>query len=450
MALTTVPRYDPDGVSKVGDQAVVIGASIAGLCTSRVLGDGFEAVTVIDRDPLPDEPVARRGVPQANHFHALLEAARATLEDLFPGFGEDLLNAGALLHDGSREVDFYMEGDFLADGHRRRPAYTATRPLYEYVVRRRVDALDNVHLRPNCQVTDYLLDETGGTVTGVRVQPEGGQTEELQADLVVDATGRTSRAPNWLEDRGYPSPPVDEVHIDVAYSTTFIERPEGDRRGVAVIPTPDRPRGGVLAPVENGRWLITLWGMHGDDPPTDQAGFEEFARSLPVPHLEQALDEHPWRTDEINHYPFPSNLRRRYETLDRFPEDFLVIGDAIASFNPIYGQGMSVAALEALHLHHSLAADGREELVERYFDRVESTVDMAWNLAVGSDHQFPQTEGPKPRGADVLNWYLSRLLRRAQSDAILSDAFLRVQMMEKPPTSLLHPAMMWRVFKPTG
>lgn len=162
------------------------------------------------------------------------------------------------------------------------------------------------------------------------------------------------------------------------------------------------------------------------------------------------LSEHPWRTDGIHHYPFPSNLRRRYETLDRFPEDFLVIGDAIASFNPIYGQGMSVAALEALHLHHSLAADGREELAERYFNRIEDTVDMAWNLAVGSDHQFPQTVGTKPPGADVLNWYLSRLLRKAQTDPVLSDAFLRVQMMEKPPNSLLHPAMVWRVFKPTG
>lgn len=450
MALTTVPRYDSNRVSEVGGRAVVVGASIAGLCTTRVLADAFEEVTVIDRDSLPDEPVARKGVPQAHHFHALLEAARATLEDLFPGFGEDILNAGALLHDASREVNFYMEGDFLADGPQRRPAYTATRPLYECVVRRRVGTLDNVRLRPNCQVTEYLRNDAGTTVTGVRVQPTDGETEDLSADLVVDATGRTSRTPKWLDKHGYTPPSVDEVHIDVAYSTTFIDRPEEDRRAVAIIPTPERPRGGVFAPVENNRWLITLWGMHGDDPPTDPEGFEEFAASLPVPHLKQVLDEHPWRTDEIDHYPFPSNLRRHYEAIDRFPEGFLVLGDAVASFNPIYGQGMSVAALEALHLHHALATDGREKLSERYFDRIEDTVDMAWNLAVGSDHQFPQTESPKPHGTDALNWYLSRFLRKAQTDATLSDAFLRVQMMEKSPMSLLHPAMMWRVFRPTG
>lgn len=450
MALSTVPRYDPEGVSEDGGQAVVVGASMAGLCTARVLADAFEEVTVVDRDPLPEEPIARKGVPQAQHFHALLEGARATLEDLLPGFGEDMLKTGALLHDGSREVKFYMEGDFLADGPQRREAYTATRPLYEYVVRQRVNALDNVQFRPNCRVTEYLLDDTGTTVTGVTVRPAQREAEELRAELVVDATGRTSRTPSWLEEHGYTPPPVDEVHVDVTYSTTFVERPEGDRRGVSVAPTPERPRGGVFAPVENDRWLMTLWGVHGDAPPTDPEEFKRFAASLPVPHMEQLLDEHQWQTDDIHHYPFPSNLRRRYEDLDRFPEGLIVIGDAIASFNPIYGQGMSVAALEALQLHHILAADGPGNVPRRFFDRIEETVGMAWDLAAGSDHQFPQTEGPKPRGTDVLNWYLSRFLRKAQTDGTLFDAFMRVQMMEQPPTSLLRPALMWRVFKPTG
>lgn len=450
LALSTVPRYDPDGVSEVGEHAVVIGASIAGLSSARILADAFTEVTVVDRDPLPDEPVARSGVPQANHFHVLLEAARATFEDLFPGFGRDLLKRGALLHDSSREVELYMEGGCLANGTTRLPAYTATRPLYEYVVRRHVGALDSVRLRPNCHVADYLLDDAGDAVTGVRVQSDDGGTADLQAELVVDATGRTSRTPNWLEEHGYPPPHVDEVQVDVAYSTTFVDRPDGSRLGVGLVPTPERPRGGAIGPVEDNRWLITLWGMHGDDPPTDWEGFEEFAASLPVSHFERLLDEHPYESDEIAHYPFPSNLRRRYENLSRFPDGLLVLGDAIASFNPVYGQGMSVAALEALHLHHALATDGRDDLAERYFDRVEDTLDMAWNLAVGSDHQFPQTQGPKPRGSDVLNWYLSRFLRKAHTDPTLADAFRRVQMMQNPPTSLLHPSMIWRVIKPTG
>lgn len=450
MTLATVPRYDPEGVSESGGRAVVVGASMAGLSAARILADAYEEVTVIERDPLPDEPVARKGVPQAQHFHALLDGARVTFEDLFLGFGKDLLKAGALMQDTSREVKFYLEGGFLAHGPSRRPAYTATRPLYEYVVRRRVEAIDGVRLWPNCQVSEYLMDNAKTTVTGVRVRPQGDGQEELPADIVVDATGRTSRTQNWLAEHDYPPPPVDEVHIDVAYSTTFVDRPAGDRRGVAVQPTPDRPRGGVFAPVEDDRWLITLWGMHGDHPPTDPDAFEEFAASLPIPHLQRLLEEHSWRTESIAHYPFPSTLRRRYEALTRFPDGLLVIGDAIASFNPIYGQGMSVAALEAVQLHHTLAAGGTENLPQRFFNRIEKTVDMAWNLAAGSDHQFPQTEGPKPRGSDFLNWYLSRFLQKAQTDATLADAFLRVQTMEQPPTSLLHPTIIWRVFKPFG
>lgn len=449
MTLATVPRYRPDGVSESGERAVVIGGSMGGLYAARVLADAFEEVTVVDRDPLPDEPVPRNGVPQARHFHALLEAGRATLEDLLPGFGADLIAAGGVMQDASREARFYTEGDFLAEGPHRLPVYTATRPLYEQVVRRRVGALGGVYLRPSCQFIDYLVDKSGTTVNGVRIRPEGDRPEAVRADLVVDATGRTSRTPNWLEEHGYKPPPLSEVQIGVAYSTTFVERPPKDRRAVTVIPTPERPRGGVFAPVENDRWILTLWGMHGDSPPTDPEAFEAFADSLPVSHLKRLLDEHQWRTGHIAHYPFPSNLRRHYETLDRFPNGLVVLGDAIASFNPIYGQGMSVAALEAIQLHHAIATVRGESLPRRYFDRVGETVDVAWKLAVGGDHQFPQTEGPKPRGTGILNWYLSRFLRKAQTDGTLYDAFFRVQSMENPPTSLLRPGIVWRVFKPT-
>lgn len=423
---------------------------MAGLCSARVLANGFEEVMVVERDPLPEEPIARRGVPQGRHIHVLLEGGRATLEDLFQGFGEDLLTAGGVSHDAARDAKFYMEGGFLADGPRRRTVYSATRPLYEQIVRRRVADLDGVHPRPNHQFLDYLANDAATTVNGIALKSDEGEREEITADLVVDATGRTSRTPNWLAEQGYTPPPVDEVHVDVAYSSTFVERPADDRRGVVVFPSPNQPRGGVFVPVEDDRWVMTLWGMHGDDPPTEPDAFVDFAASLPVPHLEQLLDEHAWRTDEIAHYPFPSNLRRRYEDLNRFPTGLVVVGDGIASFNPIYGQGMTVAAFEAVQLHHTLATDGREELAPRFFDRVGETVDVAWNLAVGSDHQFPKTEGPKPRGTDLLNWYLSRYMRKAHDDGELWDVFFGVQMMETPPTALLRPGIIWRVFKPTG
>lgn len=425
MTLEEVSRYDKDQVSKQYGSAVVIGASMAGLLAARVFTDVFEEVTLVEQDPLPDEPVPRAGVPQGRHFNGLLEAARITLEDLFPGYGEDLFSSGGLALDISREAEVYQEGGFLADSPSRIPMYTASRPLIEHVTRRRVATLDEVRLRSNCHFTEYLLDDKQAAVTGVTVRSQAGEEEDVPAELVIDATGRTSRTPVWLEDHGFPSPTIDEVGIDVSYSSTLIERPSDDRRFILAVPSAPRTRGGVALPVEENRWLVTMMGMHGDHPPTDPDGFTEFAASLPISEISRLLNNYGWLSDDIDHYPFPSNLRRRYENLEQFPDGLVVIGDAVTSFNPIYGQGMSVAGLEAIQLHHCLADGGLGNLPRRYFDRIEDLVDIAWMMALGGDFGYSQTQGPKPRGTDVFNRYISRLIRTAHSDGEVADAFYR-------------------------
>jgi 2-polyprenyl-6-methoxyphenol hydroxylase-like FAD-dependent oxidoreductase len=449
MTLATVPRYDGDGVADVGDRAVVVGGSLAGLLAARVLADGFERVTVVERDPLPDEPSTRPGVPQGSHVHVLQEAGRATLEDLFPGYGEDLLSAGGLLIDVVSDLVHYEEGGYLAEGPSRIPAYFATRPLLERIARRRVVAHGGIVLRAGCRCTDYLVDEDETTVEGVVVRDGDAAPEDVAADLVVDSTGRASRTPAWLSDHGYAAPDVDEVDIDVAYSTALVERPPDDRRAFFVAADAPRTRGAGVFPVEGDRWQATLFGYHGDHPPTDPDGFREFAASLPGPDLGGLLDRQPWVSAEIAHYPFPSNRRHRYEDLDRFPDGLVVVGDAIASFNPIYGQGMSVAALQALELHHALAAEGLADIGRRFFGRVEGTVDAPWSVAAGGDFEFPQTTGPKPQGTDIVNRYVARLIRKAHTDGELREALTRVFMMEDPPSALFRPGVAWRVLKPT-
>lgn len=449
MPLTTVSRYDRDRVSEIGETAVVVGGSMAGLLAARVLADGYEEVTIIDRDPLPEHPSARRGVPQGRHIHVLLEAGRATLDDLFPGYGEELLSAGGLLVDFLSDFVVYDKGGFLADGKTRLPTYFATRPLFEHVVRRRVAEHDGVHIRPNCHYTDYIVDDAMN-VEGVLVRDDDGERGELPADLVVDATGRTSKTPSWLEQHGYAPPDVTEVEIDVAYSTVVVERPSDDRRAFFVAADPPRTRGAGIFPAEDARWLATFFGMHGDHPPTDAEGLRDFAASLPGPDLERLLETQPWITDEIAHYPFPSNRRYRYEDLTQFPEGLVVVGDAIASLNPIYGQGMSVAALEALLFHHTLATDDAGTPALDFFDRVEEIVDVAWSMTVGADFEFPRTDGPKPRGTDLLNRYMSRLTRKAHTDGALREALFNVFAMKYHPNSLLRPGVAWRVLRPTS
>jgi 2-polyprenyl-6-methoxyphenol hydroxylase-like FAD-dependent oxidoreductase len=448
MTLATVPRYDGDRLSADAGHALVVGASMAGLCAARVLADEYRQVTVVDRDPLPVAPVPRDGAPQGAHPHALQEAGRATLEDLVPGYGEALVSAGGLIIDAARDFRFYDEGGFLADGPRRMPMYTASRPLFERVLCEQVAALDGVDLRGECRFTEYLLDERRDRVTGAVVRDERGSRTELAADLVVDATGRASRTPTWLADHGYERPRVDEVTVDLEYSTVVVERPPDERYAVWGPATPPNTKGAGAAPVEGGRWQVVLQGVHGTAPPSDPDEFEAFAADLPFSDIERLLREHSRHDDTVRQYPFPSNRRHRYESLDRLPEGLLVTGDAVASFNPVYGQGISVAALEALVLHHTLAAGGRESLGERFFDRVSPVIDVAWTMAVGADFQFPQTTGPKPRGADLVARYLSRLTRRAHTDGALRDALFRVIMMEREPTSLLRPGVVWRTVRP--
>lgn len=450
MTLETTPRYDSQQISERGDHAVVVGGSMAGLLAARVLADAFKTVTLVEKDPLPDEPVVRRGTPQAHHPHVMHEAGRATLDDLLPGYSDDLSATGAVEIDYTSDFKIHSEGDFVAESPGRIPWYCASRPAFEHVTRQRVTALDGVLVRDGCQFTEYLVDERSSTVDGVRIRNENAEREELAAGLVVDATGRPSRTPTWLADNGYSSPPVDEVTIDLAYSSIQLARPADDQRAYLVMPSPPRKRGVLMFPVEDGRWLMTLQGVHGDHPPTDREGLADFAASLPVPVFERLIDEREVLSEEVAHYPFPSNRRRRYWDLDRFPDGLVVVGDAVASFNPIYGQGMSVAALEALHLHHALAENGREELALRFFDRIETVVEDAWNMAVGADFRFPETTGPKPPGTDLMNRYFSRFTRKAHTDGELAETHARVVMMERRPASLLHPRVVWRVLKPTG
>jgi 2-polyprenyl-6-methoxyphenol hydroxylase-like FAD-dependent oxidoreductase len=458
MTLATLDRHDPAGTPTVGDRAVVVGASIAGLCAARVLADAFDEVVVLERDSLPSEPAARSGAPQSSHPHALLEAGRATMEDLFPGFGEDVLSAGGLLLDSGSDMAYYAEGGFVADTAARLPTYCASRALFEHVVRERVRALDAVRIEDETRMTGYRTDVGGDagadadatetSVSGVAFRTADGTERELSAALTVDATGRTSRTPQFLADHGYAAPPVDEVTVDVTYSTIRIDRPPDDRRVFFVPPSSPRTRGGAMIPVEDDQWEVIVQGVHGDDAPTEPAAFTRFVDSLPVEAFGQLVADRPWTSDEIDHYPYPSSRRHRYEGLDRFPDGLVVTGDAIASFNPIYGQGMSVAALDAVALHHALEP-GVDGVADRFFEQASRVVDAVWRMAVGADFAFPQTSGPKPTGTDLSNWYFSRLLRRAHTDPTLSEAFMRVMRLERPPTALLRPRIARRVLQPT-
>ena len=435
---------------QLGDRAVVLGASMAGLLAARVLGDAYGQVTVIDRDKLPRAGSSRHGVPHGRHLHALLARGQQALEELFPGLTAELVAHGAPAGDVLANGRWYLNGHRLRQAPTGLVALCASRPFLEGHVRARVRALPNVTVLDRCDVVGLAATPDGGRVTGARVlsRVDGGAEQLLRADLVVDATGRGSRTPLWLEALGYARPAKEQVRIGLGYATRTYRLPSdalGGDLGLVEAPTPQHPRAGALLMQEGDRWIVTLAGMLGDYPPTDPDGFLDFARSLRFPDIHEAIrDAEP--LDDPVAFRFPASVRHRYERLDRFPDGLLVLGDAVCSFNPIYGQGMSVAAVEALALRRHLER-GAEPQPHRFFHDLARTVDVPWDIAVGGDLVFPSVQGRRTAKTRLVNAYIARLHAAAAHDASLAGAFLRVTGLVAPPQSLLRPGIAVRVLR---
>jgi 2-polyprenyl-6-methoxyphenol hydroxylase-like FAD-dependent oxidoreductase len=426
----------------VGQHAVVLGGSMGGLLAARVLADHFDRVSIVERDSFPPAGEHRKGTPQARHAHGLLARGREALEDLFPGLTDELIGRGALPGDIGIQARWFNNGGYhrkLASGL---TGLLVSRPLLEACVRARLLALPAVRALDAHEVVGLTSTDDRSRVTGVQVVATADATTEegLSADLVVDATGRGSRTPTWLQALGYPSPADEHVRIDVSYTTRLYRRRPADLAGdlaVVIAPPPPGRRAGVMLAQEDDRWIVSLGGYLDEEAPTDEPGFVAFARALPAPEIYDVIrDAEPMSQPTV--YKFRTSQRRRYEALARFPDGLLVFGDAVCSFNPIYGQGMTVAALEALTLGDCLK-EGPDGLARRYFARAGALVDIPWSIAVGSDLRFPEVVGLRSPMVRFINWYMSRLQIAARHETAPALAFLRVANLLAPPPSILHP-----------
>jgi 2-polyprenyl-6-methoxyphenol hydroxylase-like FAD-dependent oxidoreductase len=421
---------------------------MAGLLTARVLTDAYDRVTVVERDILPHDVAHRRGVPQGRHVHALHARGRELLDELFPGFTEQVVQAGAAIGGTLGDVRIHVSGQRLRQVHIGLRALGASRPLLESHVRQRVRALPSVRFVEACDVVGLVTDGDQRWVTGVRVahRDDGGTEQTMSADLVVDATGRGSRTPVWLEQFGYPRPTADRVEIGLGYSSRrYRLRPGalGDDLAILTAPTPGNPRAGGVAPLESGLHIVTLGGILGDHPPLDPAGFDAFAASVCFPDVAEAIVG-ATPVDEAVPFRFPASVRYRYERLRRFPAGLLVIGDAVCSFNPIYGQGMTVAAMEAATLRDMLR-NGSPPAPHKYFRRIAKMIDTPWEIVVGADLAFPDVPGRRTTKTRMVNAYLPRLHAAASTDSSLARAFIRVVGMVDKPQGLLRPDRALRV-----
>lgn len=436
------------GHERIGHRAVVLGASMAGLLAARVLADRFAEVVVVDRDELPPAAAHRRGVPQGRHTHALLAAGQAALEQLLPGLTDELAAAGAPVGDLVHDTRMLMNGHRLRQAPSDLVFVSVSRPLLEDRVRRRVRALPEVRIVERCDAVGLVTSADRRHVTGVRLlrRADGSAPEVLDAGLVVDATGRGSRAPDWLAALGYPPPEEDRVEIDAGYASRSYRLPvdalDGDLgclHGLA----PDHPRGAGLSRLEDDRWLLSLIGVCGDHPPTDPDGFTTWAGLLRHPDIADAIARGE-PLDDPRAHRFPASVHRRYDRLDDLPGHFIALGDAVCCLDPAYGQGMTVAALEAVALRHHLAR-GHTVDPHRWYREVARIVAPAWDIAAGGDLAFPDVPGRQTPPQRLVSAYLARLHAAAADDGMLAHAFGRVLGLVDPPPALLRPAVAARV-----
>jgi len=439
--------------AKCGKQAIVIGGSFAGLLAARVLSDHFDRVTLIERDEMNDRPEARKGQPQVRHPHTVLANGLNVLTRYFPDLPDALRKGGASITDVGTAIRWHVSGGYRRQFKSGVYFALASRPFLEWEVRRRVFSLPNVSAVDRSTVTALLSSGKGGRVTGVRTvrRGENSREEEWAAELVIDATGRGSAGLRWLEALGYAGPEENAVKIGLGYTTRIYRRRPGDLVGAELIiiaaAPPGTKRAGLFAPMEDDRWNVSLVGWGGDHAPADEAGFLEFARGLAAPDIYNILPHLEPLTDFF-HHKTPSNLRREYQKLTRFPGGYLVLGDAIASFNPFYAQAMASAALQAAVLDEVLTGRGPlDTLWKPFFKRTAKVVDLAWALAAGQDFNFPETRGRKIRGTNLKNAYMAKLQRATQRDTVVYGAFLRVANLLAPRKSLFQPPIMWRVLR---
>lgn len=443
-------------------RAIVIGSSIAGLLSARVLIDSFDLITIIERDKLPQAPEARRGVPQSTQPHVLFTRGYRILEELFPGIGSELSAEGAIPLDWAREFHNFGHGEWNATAESASDlvSVTCSRPLLEWTIRQQLSKFSKIQWLEQRRVTKLLWDQDKARVTGVTHRSVGRSAEEaLAAQLVIDASGRGSQAPCWLEDLGFTPPEATVVNPLLGYATRRYQIPQGFEADWKVLlinhSPPDGTRLGYLAQIEAGEWIATLGGYGGDYPPLDPEGFLEFARSLPSAKFYEAIqDAQPM--SRIYAHRATANRLYHYEKVT-LPEGFIVLGDAVCALCPVYGQGMTVSAISALvlrdWLHKTYQGSNRHLAFSEFQKTLAKSNALPWALATGQDSRFPTTQGKSEPGrvskviGMLLSGYMNRLLQRANQVPQLHTLFLEVTQMLKPPTALYHPKVMLQVLR---
>jgi 2-polyprenyl-6-methoxyphenol hydroxylase-like FAD-dependent oxidoreductase len=405
------------------NHAIVIGASIGGLCAARVLSDFYDRVTVYERDELPEEPANRAAVPQGRHVHLLMARGAQEFDAHFPGLLDDMVSDGVpILENRPDCIHFGAAGHVLGTHHRLRDEFTAyvpSRPQLEWQIRRRVKAIDNVDFVHDT-VVEPRFDSARQRVTGVVLE-----SGAVDADLVVDAAGRGTRLPVWLAQWGFERPREDTVDVGIAYATHQLRIPDGliGEKVVVAGACREQPLGLGMLYYEDGTWGLTTFGVARVEPPLDFAGMCELADEILPEHIAAAVRQGE-PIGDVAFHKYPTSRWRRYDKLDRFPVGIIGFGDAVASFNPTFGQGMTMTSLQAGHLRRALETPGTD--LAREFNRATAkTTYPVWTMNAIGDLVLHRATGNMPWWYRPVGGLFDQFLGAAETDPVLAEWFLR-------------------------
>ena len=438
----------------IGKRAIVIGAGMSGLGAARALADHFEQVTVLERDTLPADPLPRSGVPQSWHLHGLLGGGQHAFSELFPGFTADLAQAGGVpVRVG---LDFLMEIPGYDPFPRRDLGWVIhamSRPLVEQTVRRCVERHANITLRMGCRALEIAGAPGDFQASTVRYETEERRQETLAADLIVDASARGLLTLAFLESLGGPIPEETRIEVDEGIASALFAVSDAfssDWNGVFMIPAAqETSRGGIMMRVDGNRWMVTLFGRQGEWPPGEGKKFLDYAQSLRTSTIYNTIkNAKPLR--DIVRFGFTESLWRHFERLDSFPRGLLPIGDAFCRFNPMYGQGMSVAAMEANLLRRILHARAAEQdplagLAQAFFAEAKFLIETPWAMSVVPDFIYPETKGDRPADLESILRFQGAVTRIAAHDPAVHKLMVEVQHLLKPRSVYRAPALVERV-----
>lgn len=425
--------------------AIILVGEISGLMVSKVLSKKYEKVILIEKDGLEDRPEVRQGQPNGAQFHVLLLRGLNSMERYFQGITKELKDSGTVELDLANGAYWYSYGGVKQNMITGISTLLCTRKLIDYSIRKRVEKIPNVQIIDKTKYID--LKEKNGTIKGVKVKGVNTKEYEIESDLVIDATGRGSLTPKWLENNQYSKPEEEKTTVNITYKTAIYTRPEGGhQQGKMMMYAPKSPEkiGVVIQPIENNKNLVCVAGWHKADPPTDE-DLLEYLQQLPDQKFYNVLAACQKESDFVT-YKFPFCLRRYYEKLPKFPKGFLPIGDVFCNLNPTHGQGVTAACLQVEILEELIEKHDPANMSKIYFEKVAKVLDQCWDASAYENFRYEETVGKKPKGVNLVNKYMVAIHKAANKDATVYSELVKVSVIIQPVTNLFSPNFMWKVF----